>query len=258
MKSSRPNNIPDLSEVSASVDVLGIAVNCINIAGILNRVQNWCREEKRRSILYVNAHCLNLASTDPEYRRLLNQADLVYSDGISVVWASRFLGGCRLEKMTGADWIEDFCRCAQAQGLRIYFLAGRPGVARRAAVALTERYPDLQVVGICDGYFQEKSESEALAEIAQTGAQVVLIGMGTPEQEKWLAAHRQIIHAPVCWVVGALFDYVAGLELRCPAWMNALGLEWLWRLFVNPRGKWKRYLFGNPLFVYRLLRQKYL
>jgi exopolysaccharide biosynthesis WecB/TagA/CpsF family protein len=101
------------------------------------------------------------------------------------------------------------------------------------------------------------SAEEVLVDIGRSNPQVVFVGMGAPLQEKWIAAHREEINAPVCWAVGALFDFVAGVEYRVPAWMNRLALEWLWRFLIDPSGKWKRTLVGNPVFVARVLRQKF-
>jgi len=240
----------------ASVEVLGVRVHCVRVADLLQTVLEWSGHRLPRTILYVNAHCLNVAWGDREYHTLLNQADLVYPDGISVVWSGRLLAGCQMQKITGADWIYDFSRMAVEHDLRAYFLAGNPGVAHQARRNLLQRFPDLQVVGFSDGYFTERHEMEVFEEIDRLCPQVVFVGMGTPIQEKWLAAHRQQISAPVCWAVGAMFDFVAGIEPRVPPWMNRLYLEWLWRLMIDPRSKWRRYLFGNPLFVYRILRQK--
>jgi N-acetylglucosaminyldiphosphoundecaprenol N-acetyl-beta-D-mannosaminyltransferase len=86
---------------------------------------------------------------------------------------------------------------------------------------------------------------------------VTFVGMGIPDQEKWIDRQREYIPSSVCWGVGALFDYVAGVELPVPNWMNHLALEWLWRLLIDPGGKWKRYLLGNPVFAFRVFRQKF-
>jgi N-acetylglucosaminyldiphosphoundecaprenol N-acetyl-beta-D-mannosaminyltransferase len=238
------------------VNVLGVKVSCLGKQDILQIVFQWAFEERLRVITYVNANCLNVASANSTYHAMLNQADLVYPDGISVVWASRFLGGSKLEKVTGRDWIFDFCELAAACHLRFYILAGAPGVAEQARSNLLARWPALQLVGASDGYFAVKSETQVLQELALAAPQVLLVGMGAPRQEQWLAAHRTEIPAPVCWGVGALFDYVAGVEPAVPAWMNSLALEWLWRLMVDPGGKWRRYLLGNPAFAARLVRQK--
>lgn len=236
-----------------SVNILDVSVNCVTVEDLLEQVVCWAQRDTPRSILYVNAHCLNTSYRDRQYQELLNQADLVYPDGISVVWTGRFLNGCRMEKITGADWIFDFCELAQARDIRFYILAGKLGIAQKAKDSLLDRWPGLKIVGTCDGYFAGKTEPEVLHEIRETNPHVVFVGMGTPRQEKWLAAHRDQILAPVCWVVGALFDYVGGEEPRAPRWMNAMAMEWLWRLIVDPHGKWRRYLIGNPLYLTRVL-----
>jgi N-acetylglucosaminyldiphosphoundecaprenol N-acetyl-beta-D-mannosaminyltransferase len=159
--------------------------------------------------------------------------------------------------MTGADWIHDFCQQAQQVGLRLYILAGEPGIARLASDNLQNKYPGLKIVGCSDGWFSERSQSDVIHEINAASPHVVFIGLGVPRQEKWIAGRRKQIEAPVCWGVGALFDYVAGVEARVPRLMNLLALEWFWRLIMDPRGKWRRYLLGNPLFIYQVLRQKY-
>jgi N-acetylglucosaminyldiphosphoundecaprenol N-acetyl-beta-D-mannosaminyltransferase len=250
-----PEARPALARPQA-VEILGVRVHALDAAGLLGRAVGWAAGREPKQILYVNAHCLNLACADPEYRAVLNRADLVYTDGISVVWAGRLLDGARMQKITGADWIEALCARAQECGLRLYILAGRPGIARRAAERLQDRWPALQIAGASDGYFEGLDEAAALADIRRARPHILFVGLGSPRQEKWLAAHRHELEVPVCWAVGALFDYVAGMEPRAPRWMSALALEWLWRLQIDPLGKWRRYLIGNPLFVLRLLRQK--
>lgn len=231
-------------------------IACVRLTDILERVTFGAERLQRQTILYVNAHCLNLAYVNPHYRALLNNADLVYPDGIGVVWAARFLGGGRMEKATGADWIGPFCERAVARGWRIYMLAGKPGIARTAAAKLIQSYPGLNIVGACDGFFSEKTAQEVLQEIASVAPQVLFVGMGVPRQEAWIAAHCTALPVQVCWGVGALFDYVAGVERRAPRWMRSIALEWCWRLLVDPFGKWRRYIIGNPLFAYRVLREK--
>lgn len=238
------------------VDLLGVAVWCGDQQALIHQAVGWATAETPRTLTYVNAHCLNLAAQDAAYRALLNRADLVYSDGIGVVWAAHLLAKVRLHKLTGRVWIEAFCQQAAAAGLSLYLLGGRPGISRRAAENLQGRHPGLQVAGCSDGFFESRNAA-VLAEIARLRPQVVLVGLGVPAQETWIAAHRSQIAAPVCWAVGALFDYLAGAESPAPAWVDALALEWFWRLLADPRGKWRRYLLGNPAFVVRVLRYKW-
>lgn len=238
------------------VQINGVQVACLTQADLLDRVLEWASGGQPRSVFYVNAHCINHAQDDPVYRDILACADLVYADGVSIVWAGRMLGGCRLVKMTGAAWIDGYCSLAEQSALRTFILAGEPGVAQTAAARLIERYPGMQIVGVADGFIQERDENQVLSEVNSSGAEVLMVGMGVPRQELWIARHRERIHARVCWGVGALFDYVAGVERRAPGWMDSAGLEWLWRLMVDPAKKWKRYLLGNPKFALRVLQER--
>jgi N-acetylglucosaminyldiphosphoundecaprenol N-acetyl-beta-D-mannosaminyltransferase len=239
-----------------AVEMLGVRIHCMNTMRILERVRRWAQSPDRRMILYVNAHCLNIAYRDSAYRVILNRADLVYTDGVSVAWASRWLHGCNMQKATGADWIDPLCRLAAEQGWRIYILAGKPGVAATAKRRLEARYPGLQIAGTSDGYFVERGEPEVVKHIAAVKPDLVFVGLGTPRQEQWIASHAEQLPVAIYWAVGALFDYVAGLERRAPAWMRAFALEWAWRLLIDPFGKWRRYLLGNPLFVVRVLQHR--
>ena len=238
-------------------EILGVNISCAHRRQILELPIEWANQQQARTVVYVNAHCLNRARRDSHYRHIINQADLVYPDGISVVWASKLLGGCPLEKVTGRDWIHDFCDCAVQAGVRIFILAGEPGISERASENLLARHKGLEIVGFRHGFIEHLDPEDILAEINQAHPDVLLIGMGTPLQEKWSAANRDRIQAPVCWAVGALFDYVAGVEPPVPAWLNKMALEWLWRMMIDPRRKWRRYLVGNPEFVLRVLQQKF-
>jgi N-acetylglucosaminyldiphosphoundecaprenol N-acetyl-beta-D-mannosaminyltransferase len=251
----------------STVDILGVHVACTGMAELLTIAGEWagdrsgrCAEQRlvSRTVLYANAHSLNVACADPAHHAILRGADLVYADGAGVVLAGRLLDARAAQgmaKATGGDWIGPFCARAAAQGWRIYILAGAPGIAAAARSRLQAQWPGLNIVGACDGYFSSAAEAQVIAGIAAAAPDILFVGMGTPRQEKWIAAHRGELPARVCWAVGALFDYVAGAEKRVPGWMNALGFEWLWRLLVNPFGKWRRYVLGNPLFIYRVFCQ---
>jgi len=236
-----------------TVEIFGVNIHCVGRDEILSNAIFWAGQSQPRTILYVNAHCLNISTIDPSYRAIINRADLVYPDGISAVWASRWMGGCELEKVTGRVWIDEFCQLAVQNGLKIFIMAGKSGIARVAKRKLVQSHPQIQIVGARDGFFSELDEEGILKEINQTRPDVLFIGMGTPIQEKWVTRNRQRIGSPVCWVVGALFDYVAGEETPVPAWMDKYALEWLWRLTRDPVGKWRRVIIGIPEFLIRFI-----
>ncbi len=252
--------MPDPSVVEAylsdPVDILGVSVHRVDKNRLLDTAVLWANQNESRTITYVNAHCLNLAASDSDYRAILNQSDIVYADGIGPVWASRFLYHIRLDKVTGRDWIHGFCSRAVKEGLKLFILAGAPGVASRAADNLVKMYPSLRIAGCSHGFLAPETEEVILEKIEQCAPQVVFVGMGAPLQENWIASHRRRISAPLCWGVGALFDYLAGKEAQAPTFMDRAGLEWLWRLGADPFGKWRRYLLGIPSFLVRVCQQK--
>lgn len=212
--------------------------------------------ERTLTLSYVNAHCLNIASRNQAYFQHLRAFDLIYPDGIGAVWAGQWLTGKHLYKMTGADWIFDFCQMAQAEGWRLYILGGKPGVAETAAINLRHQFPNLQILGTHNGFFAESDSPTVAREIAALRPDVLFVGLGVPQQEAWIVHWKSALPVKICWAVGALFDYVAGVEPRAPIWMRNHDLEWLWRMMVDPGGKWKRYLVGNPVFLARVIRQK--
>jgi N-acetylglucosaminyldiphosphoundecaprenol N-acetyl-beta-D-mannosaminyltransferase len=234
---------------------LGVNVSCVDEPTVLNLVKTWCQQSTLRTVFYVNAHCINISVEDNRYREILNQADLVYPDGIGVVWASFLLNGCQLEKITGRDWIEDFCSMANDNGFSIYILAGKPGIAQKAKKNLLKKTSQLQIIGTHNGYLSSKESIDIIEDINKKSPDVLLVGMGAPIQEIWIYRNRKQLKVPVCWAVGAMFDYVAGIEPPVPPLLNAMALEWLWRLLLDPRHKWKRYVLGIPKFLYRLIHQ---
>jgi N-acetylglucosaminyldiphosphoundecaprenol N-acetyl-beta-D-mannosaminyltransferase len=204
----------------------------------------------KATILYVNAHCMNVQYRDPAYKHILANADVVYCDGMGVVLAARLTGQAIPERMTGADWIEDLCRVAVERDLSLYLVGGAPEAVQGAAARLCKRYPGLGIAGTKDGY---DIGPDTIAAINEARPDILLVGMGTPRQEKWIARNRLALDVPVVWAVGGLFDFVSGRIPRGPRWMTQHGLEWLCRLIVEPRRLWRRYLLGNPRFLLRVV-----
>jgi len=240
------------------VKILGVRVDEVTVGDVLAAVDEFIEEGGRRTIMYANVHVVNTAQRDPELMEILGKADLVYPDGHGVVLGARLLGHDLPPRMTGADWIHDLCAHAAQRKYSLYVVAGEPGVAERACGKLAGLYEGPEVLGTSDGFFHRRGETAKLIEdINEKKPDIVLVGMGTPLQEKFVAESRDLIEAPVCWVVGALFDYVAGRMRRGPRWMLDHGMEWLCRLVFEPRRLWKRYLIGNTLFLARILLSRF-
>lgn len=238
-------------------DVLGVPVAAVTVADFSRAVVDAASPDLSQInplfITYLNAACSNIAADDPEYREILLGADCVYADGQAIVWAAKMLGGTLPERVNAGDFITNFCRAAGARGVRIALVGGRPGVAARAAKRWIQEAPGLQVVATIDGFFDGTGDSVA-EEIAQAQADLVLVGMGVPLQEKWAWAKRQRLGAKVTWCVGALFEYYGEGRPRAPVWVRRAGFEWLFRLVLEPRRLWRRYVIGNTRFVARVVK----
>jgi len=211
-----------------------------------------CTPHSAFHISYLNAHCSNLAARDADYRRIVNTADLVYADGQAVVWAARRLGTPVPERVNAGDFIIEFCQACAAKNLSLYLLGGSEGVAERAGGAWCNAAPGLRIAGTHHGFFGAAAPAVADA-IREAHADIVLVGMGAPRQELWMEQWGEASGARVVWCVGALFEYYAGVRARAPRWMRRIGFEWAFRLALEPRRLWRRYIIGNITFVRRVL-----
>jgi N-acetylglucosaminyldiphosphoundecaprenol N-acetyl-beta-D-mannosaminyltransferase len=251
------NGDPEASPTGRSL-IFDIPIDLAQPADMLRRITGWIgRTDAPRGVMYVNAHVLNRSREDPALRRALECADLIYCDGYGVRLAAKALDVQTPHRMTGADWIWGLAGLCEEAGHSIYLLGCDPGVARGAAARIHSLYPRLSVVGSHHGYFEIGSphDDRVIEDINERRPDIVLVGMGTPKQELWVERHRADIDTDVLWTVGALFDYVSGRVPRAPSWLADNGMEWIFRLAIEPQRMWRRYLLGNPVFISRVLTQ---
>jgi len=243
------------------VDVLGVGVDPMTVEELQAEIKRLVLSEKKGLVLNVNAHCLNLCYESPALRKFFNSADEVFCDGAGVMLAARLLGRRIPARITYADWAWRLAAFAETEGFSLFLLGARPGVAEEAARRLKARHPALDLSGVRHGYFDHAAgsqENEAvLREIQAATPDILLVGLGMPLQERWLMENRHRIEAGVALTGGAVFDYVSGELRRGPRFLTDNGLEWLARLLVEPRRLWRRYLLGNPLFLLRVLGQRF-
>jgi N-acetylglucosaminyldiphosphoundecaprenol N-acetyl-beta-D-mannosaminyltransferase len=225
---------------------------------LLERITGWVAAgERSKRVMYVNAHVLNKSREDPALRAALEGADLVYCDGYGVRLAAKALDVEIPHRMTGADWIWDLAALCEQRGASVYLLGCEPGVASLAAQRLRRAHPRLSVVGAHHGYIQTGSphDERVIEDINARRPDLLLVGMGTPKQEVWVQRSMERLDVGVAWTVGALFDFVSGRVPRAPATLADNGLEWIFRLAIEPQRMWRRYLVGNPVFLSRVLSQ---
>lgn len=205
-------------------------------------------------IAFFNAHCVNIAYDRPDYRAALADT-LILPDGIGIDLASQLLYGTSFpENLNGTDFLPLFLSHID-RPLRVALLGAAPGTAEQAALAFARAIPRHSFVAISHGYFSPGAETEAVLDrLRQARADVVLVALGVPRQELFVARHLTADHATLVFAVGALLDFMAGEVPRAPKSVRRIRLEWAYRLLVEPRRLWRRYLLGNPRFMVRVLR----
>jgi N-acetylglucosaminyldiphosphoundecaprenol N-acetyl-beta-D-mannosaminyltransferase len=241
------------------INILGVGVDPISVAELHAKILDAIRRGGHDLVLNVNAHALNLCYRDPALRAFFNTAPVVFCDGAGVMLAAHILGRRLPERITYADWAWELADFAESEGISLFFLGARPGIAERAATRLLARYPNLRIVGVRHGYFDltpgALENETVLREINATRPDILLVGFGMPLQERWLMRNWDRVDARIALTGGAVFDYVSGELKRGPRLLTDNGFEWLARLLVEPGRLWRRYIIGNPLFLLRVLKQ---
>jgi exopolysaccharide biosynthesis WecB/TagA/CpsF family protein len=203
---------------------------------------------------YVNAHSLNLAYRDETYRNALQSCAYLLNDGIGLSLAARMRGLSFPDDLNGSDFTLELLALAARRDWGVFLYGGEPGVAEQAAEALHERVPGVRIVGVHDGF---SSARDTIARrVRDSGADVVIVALGNPLQELWLDEWLPETGCRLGVGVGAFLDFVSGRVPRAPARMHAIGLEWVYRLYREPRRLARRYVLGNPLFLYRAWRMR--
>ena len=237
--------------------VVGVPVAAVTAEEIVDIVLGWAAGTRHRPrvAVGVNAHVCNLAATDATFRADVGAADLAYADGQSVVWAARLLGTRVPERVATTDLVYPLAERSEAERRSWFFFGGRPGVAEHAAARLRSQHPALRIE-TSDGYVGAEGTDALVARINAARVDLLFVGLGDPLQQRWIAENRHRLQVAAILSCGGLFDWTSGANRRAPQWMIRAGLEWLWRLIIEPRRLARRYLVGNPAFVWRVLRAR--
>lgn len=236
--------------------VLGVGVAVLDVDAALAEVRRLLNGPQPAVLAYANAHTLNVASRNEEFLRVMRQADLVLNDGSGLAIAARLRGQTFPANLNGTDFTPKVLLTAADCDASVFLLGGAPGVADAAAERLRANIPGLKVAGCAHGYFGDAELPALLSAIRASNARVLLVGMGNPQQELWLANHLADTGAVLGVAVGAFLDFAAQRVPRAPGWMRDAGIEWLYRLAREPRRLFGRYVAGNPLFLQRVVREQ--
>lgn len=245
--------------------ILGTGFDPVTLAEAVARVEAMIGGPRREAgpglVVTANPEIVQAARRDPQLQTILEQADLVLPDGIGVVWAGRVLGLRFPERVSGADLVEDLLERGAGPGWRFFFLGGRPAaggnpsVAEAAASNAERRYPGVRAAGFMHGYFPPSEDAGVVQAINESGADVLLVGMGAPRQERWMWRHRGRLSVSACIGVGGTLDVLSGAVKRAPPAFRRVGLEWFYRLITQP-SRFRRML-SLPVFAAGVLRERF-
>ncbi|HYZ47091.1 MAG TPA: WecB/TagA/CpsF family glycosyltransferase [Actinomycetota bacterium] len=240
-----------------TIDLLGIPFARLTPSAAVDEAEDLFDRDDPAWIAVENAHAVNLAMEDQGHLEVLRAADLVLNDGKGMLLGARLLGSSFPADLNGNFFTPLLLDRAAQRGWPTFLLGAAPGVIERAAEVLAVRHPGLAIVGTHHGFMSPDEDAAVCARIRLSGAELLLVGLGMPRQEHWTYKNLAATGARLASTVGAFYDFQTGQVPRAPAWLNRVGLEWIHRLAMEPRRLWRRYLVGNPVFVARVLRQRF-
>ncbi len=244
-------------EFLPTVNLLGVEFDNLSMNNAVEILAREMAAGRRSKVYFVNADCFNKALRDKNYLELLRKGDYILPDGIGVLLACKMINVGLRENVNGTDMLPFICQMAVKNDYSMYLFGAKPGVAALMREKLLELYPGLRIVGEKNGYFSEDStEKEMIDEIKRLKPDILLVALGVPAQEKWIDEHFDELPCSLMIGVGGLFDFYSGRIKRAPVWLREMGMEWVFRLIMEPKSKFKRYTFGNTSFLFNVLRWK--
>ena len=261
----QPHDIPDqmperhMGQVQHDADksdvirLFGLRLSDVSLREAAETTINRARSGSKLQIFFVNAHCINIAAHNKQYNHILKNNELLYADGVGMAIAARICGQHLTNNVNGTDLFPLLCEHAARHKVPIALLGSKPGIADACAAQMKAAYPGLQITFAHHGYSSRDDDPDIIRSINNCGAGILLVAKGVPAQEMWIAENREAINTPVILGVGALFDFYSGTVKRAPPLVRQLRLEWLFRLLIEPRRMFTRYVIGNPVFILRAI-----
>jgi N-acetylglucosaminyldiphosphoundecaprenol N-acetyl-beta-D-mannosaminyltransferase len=234
--------------------ILGVHVNAVQIPDVIDQMEQWIAKGREcHSVVFSTLHGIAEANKDSEYKNIVNRADLLVADGMPLVWLGRLHGHSMRRRVYGPELMESFCRETGSQ-YRHFFYGGAPDVAAKLAARLEKGF-HIVVAGTCSPPFRELTVDEdntLVQQVDNAAPDVLWVGLGAPKQERWMHEHRLRLRVPVLLGVGAAFDLNSGRLWQAPKWMRENGLEWFFRLLMEPRRLGTRYLVKVPRAIWSI------
>lgn len=239
------------------VDVLGVHVTAGDLDRDITEIGRWIATGDHRYVCVTGVHGVIESQADPELLAIHNASGLTTTDGMPLVWCCKRAGFPDTQRVYGPDLLPATIEAGIRHGWRHYFYGGAEGVPEQLAENLQRRFPGMKVVGTMSPPFRAltaEEDDEIVAEINSVDPDIVWVGLSTPKQERWMASHVDRLSANALIGVGAAFDFHAGTVRQAPRWIQRSGLEWAFRLAIEPRRLWRRYVRIVPTFLWRIFR----
>jgi len=240
------------------VNILGVNVSPVPFTGVLEMIESWIEAGTKKYICCTPVSSVMAAHDDKKVMDAINGAGLAVPDGMPIVWIVQLAGFPNQDRVYGPDLLTSVCGLSEKKGYSHFFYGGQPGIPERLVGNLKHQFPCLKVAGTYCPPFRPltaEEDSGIIDEINRNSPDIVWVGLGSPKQDLWMSEHYQKLDAKVCIGIGAAFDFHAGRVKQAPRWMQRSGLEWVYRLWQEPTRLWRRYLVGNPMFVFFLILQ---
>lgn len=232
------------------IDILTIDIALSNIKRILIQTEH-------KTLFFLNAHCFNIAQKNEKYFNALQSSDYLLNDGVGISIAGTLKGIKFQDNLNGTDLIPLIIKEGYVDNQTFYLLGTKDSILEKTKENLKREYPGIKIVGMHNGFFSESENKDIINQINETKAAIVIVGMGVPQQEIWISENKKYLPDVKLFIAGgAILDFLSGNIKRAPQWMRKMKIEWLYRLCLEPKRMWKRYLLGNILFFYYILKQK--
>lgn len=241
--------------MNSKLNFYNIYIDSLDYQDAKTLIERFLEEGKLKTIFFLNAHYFNLAQQDKVYLDVLNSSELLLNDGIGVKLGAMLKGVSFKSNMAGTDFIPFILNwfCSK-KGKKVFFLGGKPGVVDK----VVDKNSDLNIGGYHHGYFCEEENNKIIGLINSSNSDFLVIGMGSPKQEKWIHDNKgKIQNVKVCICGGAILDFMSGSVPRAPKLIRKIGLEWLFRLSIEPKRLFARYVIGNFIFLQHVLKHRY-
>jgi len=237
--------------------ILTMQVDIAHVADAAHKIITWAQGRSGHYVCVSNVHMCIETLDKPDFRDVVNHADLVVADGRPIYWAQKMLGAQDAQQVRGMDLTMAICKLAVEKKVSIGLYGASPDTLRQFESNLKAFFPSLHIVIAISPPFRPLTDDEKkrdVERIAASGAQLLLVGLGCPKQEMWMAEHKALLTCTMVGI-GAVFDFVAGNKKHAPKWMQLIGLEWLFRLMAEPKRLWRRYVYTNPKFLWCFFMQ---